>query len=74
MDLRATNGSVVLKLPSDANASLEANCTNGTIDVNDFALEPFGEQTRRRVRGRLNAGGTPIEITTINGDIHVAPR
>jgi hypothetical protein len=74
VDLRATNGSVNLTLPSDTNASLDANCTNGTIDINDLALEPFGEQTKRRVRGRLNAGGTPIEITTINGDIHVRAR
>lgn len=74
VDLRATNGSVDLTLPAGTNASLEANCTNGSIDIHDLPLEPFGEQTRRRVRGRLNAGGTPIEITTVNGDIHVRPQ
>jgi hypothetical protein len=74
VELRAVNGSVNLTLPATADASFEANCTNGTIDIKDLTLDPFGEQTKRRVRGRLNAGGTPIEVTTVNGDIHVRPR
>jgi putative adhesin len=73
VDLRATNGSVDLTVPADVNASLDANFTNGTFDIKDLNYEPFGEQTRRRARGRLNAGGTPISITTINGNIRVHP-
>jgi hypothetical protein len=73
VDLRATNGSVDLAVPADVNASLDANYTNGTFDIKDLKFEPFGEQTRRRARGRLNAGGTPISITTINGNIRVHP-
>jgi hypothetical protein len=34
----------------------------------------MGEQSRRRVRGRINGGGTPVELTTTNGSIHVAVR
>jgi hypothetical protein len=74
VELRAVNGAVNLALPATVNASFEANCTNGTIDIKDLTLEPFGEQTRRRVRGRLNAGGPPIEVTTVNGDIRVRAR
>jgi hypothetical protein len=74
IDIRATNGYVDLGLPRDANASLLANGSNGTISVTDLKFEPFGEQSKRRVRGRINAGGTPIEITTVNGDIRVHPR
>ena len=73
VDLRATNGSVDLAVPSDVNASLEANYTNGSFDIKDLTYEPFGDQTRRRARGRLNAGGTPITITTVNGNIRVHP-
>jgi hypothetical protein len=73
VDIRATNGSVDLAVPPDVNASLEANYTNGTFDIQDLAYEPFGDQTRRRARGRLNAGGTPITITTVNGNIRVHP-
>lgn len=73
VDLRATNGSVDLTVPSDVNAILEANHTNGSFDIKDLAFEPFGDQTPRRARGRLNAGGTPITMTTINGNIRVRP-
>jgi Toastrack DUF4097 len=74
VDLRATNGSVDLTLPSDVNASLEANHVNGSFDIKDLAFEPFGDQTPRRARGRLNAGGAPITITTVNGNIRVHPK
>jgi hypothetical protein len=74
VDLRATNGSVDLTVPADVNASLEANYTNGSFDIKDLVYEPFGEQTRRRARGRLNDGGTPITITTVNGNIRVRPN
>jgi hypothetical protein len=71
VDLRATNGSVDLTVPSDVNASLEANYTNGSFDIKGLVYEPFGDQTRRRARGRLNSGGPPITVTTVNGNIYV---
>ena len=74
VEVRSTNGDVDLTLPVDANASFDANCTNGKIEISDFTLEPFGEQTRRRVRGRLNQGGTPIDVTSVNGNIRVRAR
>lgn len=74
VDLRSVNGSIELALPPDANANIEANTTNGTLDMADLTTEPLGEQTRRRTRARLNEGGTPIELTATNGDIHIRPR
>jgi hypothetical protein len=74
VDLRATNGAVELAVPNDINASLEANYTNGSFAIKDLAFEPFGEATGRRTRGRLNAGGAPITITTTNGNILVRSR
>jgi hypothetical protein len=74
IDLRVTNGALTLTLPGTASANLLATCTNGTIDVSLLNLERMGEQTPRRVRGRLNSGGTPIELSTINGNILVEPR
>ena len=70
VDLRAINGSVDLTLPSDVNASLETS-TTGTFDISGLTYETSGEQTRRRARGRLNAGGTPISISAVNGNIRV---
>jgi hypothetical protein len=71
VDIRVTNGSLTLAIPETANANLTASATNGTIDVSALKLESLGEQTTRRVRGRLNAGGTPIEVVTTNGNIVV---
>jgi hypothetical protein len=74
VDLRATNGEIALTLPASADANLEASCRNGSIDIADLPLELTGEQNKRRARGRLNAGGTPVEASTTNGDIRIRPR
>jgi hypothetical protein len=74
IDLRATNGSIQLGLPLDTNANLAATCSNGNIEVTGLTFQPLGEQTKRRVRGRINKGGTPIELNTTNGDIRVHER
>lgn len=74
IDLRATNGQIHIALPAGADANLSATSANGSITVTGLTLDKFGDQNRRRVRGRLNAGGTPIELNTANGDIHVTAR
>ena len=74
IELRTVNGELKLTLPGNANANLSASVTNGVIDTSGLALDLMGEQTRRRVRGRLNGGGTPIELATTNGPIRVAVR
>jgi hypothetical protein len=74
IDLRTVNGRIQLMLPGAADANLSATSTNGVIDVTGLTFERFGDENRRRVRGRLNAGGTPIELNTVNGDIHVTAR
>ena len=71
IDLRATNGAIQLSLPPTANANVEANCTNGSVDFGNLPLQLTGEQTKRRTRGRLNEGGTPVDLTATNGDIHL---
>jgi hypothetical protein len=74
VDLRTVNGTLTLTLPRDGNANIETNIANGSLDTADLPLEKLGEQTRRRTRVRLNDGGTPIELTATNGDIHIRPR
>ena len=74
VDVRVTNGPLSLVVPQTINANLSATATNGRIDVKAPKFEPLGDQTSRRVRGRLNAGGVPIELTTVNGNITVASQ
>jgi putative adhesin len=72
--LRTTNGGVTLTLPDRAKANLTASCTNGGINVSSLENLEISEQSRRRVEGRLNGGGTSIEVRTTNGGIRVRPR
>jgi hypothetical protein len=72
--LECTNGGIKLRLPADAKASISARITNGGIDTSGLALETSGEQSRRRLDGRLNGGGPRIELEGTNGGIRISPR
>ncbi|HEY6212785.1 MAG TPA: DUF4097 family beta strand repeat-containing protein [Vicinamibacterales bacterium] len=73
ISLRATNGGVTLALPDDAKAAIDASCVNGGIVVNGVKIEVV-EQTRRRLQGNINGGGTPIELKTVNGGVRIRSR
>lgn len=76
IDLRSVNGRIDLRLPPSADANLSATSANGRVDVAGLPFESYGDAPRdassRRVRGRINAGGTPIELSAVNGGIRVS--
>ncbi len=74
IDLHATNGGVVLALPETASANLSLSATNGGVSVSGLPFEATGEQSRRTIKGRLNGGGTAIELSTTNGGVRVRGR
>jgi DUF4097 and DUF4098 domain-containing protein YvlB len=74
ISLRTTNGGLTLMLPDSAKADLSASCTNGGINVSALDKLEVSDQSRRRLEGRLNGGGTAIELRTTNGGIRVRPR
>jgi hypothetical protein len=74
VQVRATNGSVELSLPAAADANITATHANGGIETDNLKLELLGEQTRRRLLGRLNAGGAPIELAAVNGHVTLHGR
>jgi DUF4097 and DUF4098 domain-containing protein YvlB len=71
--LGTVNGGVTLGLPESAKADVLATCVNGGINVSGLKLE-ISEQSRRRVEGKMNGGGTPIELSTVNGGVRLRPR
>ena len=73
VSLQTTNGGVELMVPDDVKADLSASCTNGGINVSGLKLETT-ESSRRRVEGKLNGGGTLIDLRTTNGGIRVRSR
>jgi DUF4097 and DUF4098 domain-containing protein YvlB len=73
ISLSTTNGGVTIDLPDDAKADVVATCTNGGISVSGVKMQ-VTEQSRRRVEGKMNGGGTPIELSTTNGGIRIRSR
>ncbi len=71
--LGTTNGGVTLTLPETAKADLSATVTNGGFNVTGLNLE-VSEQSRRRLEGRINGGGTKIELHTTNGGIRIRSK
>jgi DUF4097 and DUF4098 domain-containing protein YvlB len=65
-----TNGSVLLAIPADSQADLEARCMNGSFSTElPFVME--GAIQPRVLHGRLGKGGAPIRLGTVNGAIRV---
>ncbi len=65
-----TNGSILLAIPTDTHADLEARSLNGSFS-SELPLTMQGSQRPREVRGRLGNGGVPIRLNTVNGGIRV---
>lgn len=72
--LTTVNGGVQLVLPRTAKADISARCVNGGLSVGDLPVDRIGEQSRRRLDGKLNGGGARVELATTNGGIAVAGR
>jgi len=65
-----TNGSVLLAIPADSQADLEARCMNGSFSTDlPFVME--GAIQPRVLHGKLGKGGSPIRLGTVNGAIRV---
>jgi len=64
------NGSIVLELPADTSAEIEAKTVNGGIET-DFPLTVNRQVSRRRLSGTLGRGGRRLELETVNGSIQI---
>jgi DUF4097 and DUF4098 domain-containing protein YvlB len=73
ISLRTTNGGVTLTVPENAKADVTATCTNGGIQFSGVKME-VSAQSRRKLEGKLNGGGTPIELHTTNGGVRLRSR
>jgi hypothetical protein len=65
-----TNGSLLLAVPTDTQADVEARCLNGSF-YSELPLALASTQRPRETHGRLGKGGVPIRLHTINGGIKV---
>lgn len=69
VDLRTTNGGVVITVPEGYSAELETGTVNGGIEL-DVPVMVEG-RIGRSIRTRLGDGGAPIRATTTNGGVVV---
>src|SRR5206468_6771703 len=71
IDLESVNGSVLLTLPSDSSADVEASTVSGRIS-NDFGIQVSDHQyVGHSLRGQLGGGGTRIKLENVNGRIEI---
>ena len=65
------NGSIVLSVPSGANAQVKASTVHGQIS-NDFGLTvEEGQYVGRNLSGQIGSGGPPIKLNNVNGSISI---
>lgn len=68
LKISTTNGSVRLTLPANFSGQLSARTSNASVD-SDFDVK--GEVEKKRVEGRIGAGGPLVDLRTSNGGISV---
>jgi DUF4097 and DUF4098 domain-containing protein YvlB len=71
-NLRASDGSVTLRLPDDLSAFLDAWTSDGHIDL-QLPIEVSGRVEKNRVRGKLHGGGPSLQVHTSDGSITLRP-
>jgi hypothetical protein len=69
-EFQTVNGGITVGLPQVANADVQAAVVNGSIRP-DFPLTLTGTFSGKKINGRLNNGGPPLSLKTVNGSIHI---
>lgn len=67
-NLKTGDGSIQVALPDDLSAEIEASASDSKIS-SDLPLMVFGKIGGRALKGRLNAGGRLLSISTGDGPI-----
>ncbi len=70
LEFSTVNGSILLDVPDDLDADLDASWVNGGLDT-ELPFTAQGRVSRRHAEGRLGQGGPHIELSTVNGSIEI---
>lgn len=70
----AVNGKITLVLPANASARVEAETVNGSINADDFGLEPEKGFVGRSLSGEIGGGDARISLDTVNGSIKIMKK
>ena len=69
INLTTTNGKIVLAVPADLAAELDAGTTNGAIRTDLPVVSSMLDDNR--LRGKINGGGALVRLRTTNGGIEI---
>jgi hypothetical protein len=69
-NLHSGDGHITVRLPGDLNAMLDAHTGDGSITM-DLPIMVSGSLSHSAVRGKLNAGGATLAISSGDGSIHI---
>ena len=72
LDVRTTNGGVVMSIPENYSAHLETGTVNGGISV-DFPVTVQG-RINKELAVNLGAGGATVKAMTTNGGVRITRR
>lgn len=70
LEFSTVNGSIILDVPDDLSADLEASWVNGGLET-DLPFTSRGRMSRTHAEGELGQGGSAIELSTVNGSIRI---
>ncbi len=68
--LKSVNGGIMLYMPEDVKATLDASSVNGGIR-SDFDISISGKYSSKKAHGSINGGGVRVRISTVNGGISI---
>lgn len=79
MDVQTTNGGVMLNVPADFAARVEAGTVNGGFNSNIVGLQPekqtddngYYRPRPKKVSADVNGGGPLVRVTTTNGGVKI---
>ena len=71
IDISNSHGGIELDMPPSAGFRLDAQSTNGNIDVNDFGVNVDNERRDASARATIGKGGPDIRLRTDRGSIQI---
>jgi len=75
IQISGVNGSVQLKFGETLNADLSVTGINGAVNTEGLPNVTLqGKISRNNFNARIGAGGTPINVSGVNGSVRLAPR
>ena len=74
VDLESVNGVIVLRIPANANAQVDAETLNGNVSSEFGLTVEQGQWVGRSMEGLVGSGGARITVETVNGNIDIKKR